>query len=121
MSCERELGASRLRTIFWLLVLVGIIWVAVKVTPAYVNNYQLEDAMKTEARFAVVQRKGEEDIRDAIFRKIKDLEIPAKREDIHVESNPGGVRINLSYTVVVDLPGYQLRLHFNPTADNRAL
>jgi len=98
-----------------------VVYLAVKVTPAYVNNYQLHDKMQTVARFGVVNRTPEDEMRDTILREIRDLGIPAKREDIHIEASPRDVRISVSYTVVVDLPGYQLKLHFNPTADNRAM
>ena len=121
MSRKRERGAGKLKALVWLVILGSLVYVAVKVVPAYVDNYELEEAIKTEARFAAVNRKPTEEVREAIYRKVQELEIPARREDVHVESTGRGVRIDVRYTVVVDLPGYPLRLNFNPSADDRAL
>lgn len=121
MNGERERGAGRLKTLLVLFILGAGVYIGIKVVPAYVNNFQLEDSLNTEARFAVVQRKPEEEIRDAIYRKIRELEIPARREDIRIESTGHALRISVRYIVVVDLPGYQWKLEFNPSADSRAL
>ncbi len=121
MNRKAERGGGRLKAIVWLLILAAGIYVAAKIIPVYFANYQLLDKMQTEARFATVNRRSDEQIRDIIYREIKDRDIPARREDIRVESTPRGVRISVDYTVTVDLQVYQLQLHFNPTAENRAL
>lgn len=121
MSRNRERGGSKLKAILWLLVLVAGVFTAFKVIPAYINNYSLQDKMQTEARFATVNRRTEEDIRDVIFKEIQELGIPAHREDIKVEASSRGVKISVDYTVNVDLKVYQLKLHFNPAAENRSL
>ncbi len=121
MIPERERGGARLKAVVWLVVFVALVYLGVKIVPVYFSNYQLEDSIRVEARFATVQRRAEEDIRSDIYRKIQDLDIPARREDIRVQSTDRGVRISVDYTVEVDLLGYKLRLQFNPSADNRAL
>jgi hypothetical protein len=118
---KRERGGARLKAIVWLLIFGAAIYVAAKVVPIYFANYQLQDKMLTVARFATVNRQSEEEVRDIIYREIQERDIPARREDIHVESNQRGVRISVEYMVTVDLRVYQLNLHFNPAADNRAL
>lgn len=122
MSRDPQRGASKLKTTISLLVLVALVYVGVKVVPAYVDNYQLEDAMKTEARFAAVNRKSPDQVRRDVYKKIQELGIPATPEDIRVVPTSGyGIRITVKYTVVVDLPGYTLRLNFEPTADNMSI
>jgi hypothetical protein len=118
---KRERGVGFLKTLVVLLILAAAVYIAIKVVPAFVNNFQLEDAMKTEARFAAVGRKPAEEVRDAIYRKVRELGIPARRDDIQVVSSGVGLRIGLRYTVVVDLPGYQWKLEFNPSADSSSL
>lgn len=118
---KTERGGARLKAIVWLLIFGAAIYVAVKVVPSYFADYQLQDKMQTVARFATVNRQSEEEVRDIIYREIQERDIPARREDIHIESNQRGVRISVEYVVTVDLRVYQLNLHFNPTADNRAL
>lgn len=117
MSRMSERGAGRLKTIIGLAIVAMMVYMGFKIIPAYVNNYELEDAMKSEARFAGVNRKSPEQVRDTIYTKIKQLGIPAQPENIRVEVLQSGMRITVTYTVVVELPGYQLELNFKPTAD----
>ena len=96
-------------------------FVAYKIIPAYVAEYQLADKMQEQARFAVVNRYSEDQIRDTVFKMMQDLEIPARREDIKVVANPSVVKISLQYTVPVDLLIYHLDLHFTPSAENQSI
>lgn len=116
-----ERGEGRLKTIIVVVVIVLVIYSAFKIVPAYVNDYQLSDKMQEQARFAVVNRYSEEQIRDNIFKEVQDLGIPAKRGDIKVVSTNSVVRISLEYTVPVDLLTYHLELHFSPNSENKAL
>ena len=94
---------------------------AYKILPAYVAEYQLADKMQEQARYANVNRYNEEQVRDNIFKVVKDLEIPVKREDIKVVANQDLVKISMDYTIPVDLLVYQLNLHFTPTSENKSL
>jgi len=116
-----ERGAGKLKSIVFIAILLLIIYSAVKIVPAYVTDYQLSDKMQEQARFAVVNRYSEEQIRDNIFKVVQDLEVPAKREAIKVSANNAVVKISLEYTVPVDLFFYHLDLHFAPSSENKAL
>lgn len=120
-SREQERGGAKIKGLLALLIFAGIVYCGWMVVPPFFNNYQLEDAMKTEARFALAQRKTEEDIREDIYSKVKDLGIPAPRENILIDNVDGALRISLDYNVPVDLPGYQFNLHFHPQGDNRSI
>ncbi len=117
----RERGGARLKLVMAVAVLVGLIHVGWKIIPPYVNNYDLQDSMETEARFAAVNRKTEDDVRDAIFRRAKALGIPARREDIKVENVNGALTITVNYAVPIDLLGYSFELPFHPQVDNRTI
>src|SRR5690348_12367812 len=99
--CER--GEGKLKTVLILAIIVLAIHSAVKIVPIYVSEYQLSDKMQEQARFAVVNRYNEDQIRDNIFKVVQDLDIPAKRESIKVVSNNSIVKISMEYTVPVDL------------------
>jgi hypothetical protein len=116
-----ERGAGQLKTILVVAIIAVIIYSAIKIVPAYVNNYQLADKMEEQARFAVVNRYTEEQVRDNIFKVCQELEIPAKKEDIKVVSNNAVVKISLQYIVPVDVLTFHLDLHFAPTSENKAL
>jgi uncharacterized protein DUF4845 len=120
-SRRREWGEGRLKAVVYTAILVLIVYSAFKIVPAYVQNYQLSDKMQETARFAVVNRYNEEQIRDTIFKEIQSLEIPAKREDIKVSSSPAIVRISVDYSVPVDLLFYHMDLHFTPSSENKSI
>jgi hypothetical protein len=118
---QSQRGGGRLKAIFWLLILLYGIFVGYKIVPIYLANYELQDKMQTEARFSTVNKRSDEQLRDIIFREIQDREIPARREDIHIDNSPRGVKISVDYTVPIDLKLYTWNKHFTITAENKAL
>jgi|ERR1700723_3497354 hypothetical protein len=118
---DTQRGGSRISSIIMLLILAAMAFAAFKIVPAYFADYQLNDAMTTEARFAQVNRKAPADVQDDIWKKIQELGIPAKKQDIVVISEQGSVKISVSYTVPVDLVVTQKDLQFHDQADNKAL
>ncbi len=109
-------GGGNLKAIIYTLFLIAGVYAAVKIVPPYVAEYQLKDKMSEQARFAVVNRYSEDQIRDVIYKTVTDLDIPAKREDIKVEHNNSGLEISLAYSVPVDFMVYKTDLNFNPSA-----
>jgi len=120
-SRRAEWGEGKLKAILFTVILVLLVYSAFKIVPVYVQNYQLSDKMQETARFAVVNRYNEEQIRDTIFKEIQSLEIPAKREDIKVSSSQSIVRISVDYSVPVDLLFYHMDLHFTPSSENKSV
>ena len=116
-----ERGEGRLKGILIVVIAVLGIYSAVKIIPAFVNDYQLSDKMQEQARFAVVNHYNEDQIRDNIFKVIQDLDIPAKREDIKVVATNSVVKISVDYTVPLDLLMYHTELHFSPNSENKSL
>src|SRR6267143_5459360 len=116
-----ERGEGKLKAVIYLAIFLLMIYSAVKIIPSYVSEYQLSDKMQEQARFAVVNRYSEEQIRDNLFKTMQELEIPAKRDDIKVAANNSMVKISLNYSVPVDLFFYHLDLNFSPSSENKAL
>ena len=119
--CSSERGEGKLKAVVLVAVIVLVIYSAVKIVPAYISDYQLSDKMQEQARFAVVNRYTEEQIRETLFKTMQELEIPAKRDDIKIVASNAVVKISLTYTVPVDLFFYHLDLHFSPSSENKAL
>jgi len=121
----RERGGSKLNVILMLLVLGAMIFTAVKIVPVYFANFQFQDAIQTEAKFALTgyPKKSLDDLRDDIYKKALDLDIPATRDDIRIVVDPsaGKVDIGLDYSVPIDLKVYQFTLQFHPHADNHTI
>jgi predicted membrane protein len=86
-----------------------------------VSEYEFQDGMQTIARFATVNRQGADQIRDAILKEAEKAELPVRKEDIKVRAASGNVKIDVDYSVTVDLHVYQWTLDFHPTVTNNAL
>jgi len=114
---------STIKLILGLLLVVALVYVGAEIIPPYFANYQFQDAIDNEARLGTYSIKGDEVIRDAVFRSAQDLEIPVSRDDIKVQriglTGTGTVTIETDYSVHVDLPGYPLDLHFHPVSKNK--
>jgi hypothetical protein len=120
-ASRSQRGAGTIKAILWTAILVYGAYAAYKIIPAYVAEYQLADKMQEQARFAVVNRYSEDQIRDNIFKVVQDLDIPVKREQIQIVDTQQVVKISLEYTIPVDLLVYHMDLHFTPSSENKAL
>jgi len=120
-SRRSQRGGGTIKAILWTAILVYGAFAAYKIIPAYVAEYQLADKMQEQARFAVVNRYSEDQIRDNIFKVVQDLDIPVKREQIKIVDTQQVVKISLEYTIPVDLLVYHLDLHFTPASENKEL
>ena len=118
---SHQRGAGKIKAILVTAILAFAVYAAVKIVPPYAAEYQLADKMQEQARFAVVNRYTDEQIRNNVFKVVQDLEIPVKREAIKVEASQQIVKISVDYTVPIDLLVYHLDLHFTPSSENRSL
>jgi hypothetical protein len=120
-SRRSQRGAGKLKAIAFTAIAILALYAAFKVVPPYVSEYQLQDKMQEQARFGIVNRYTDEQVRENIFKVVQDLDIPVKREDIKVTVTQAIVKISLEYTVPVDLLVYSTELHFSPSSENKAL
>ena len=118
---DGERGAGRLKPILWTLVLASFVYVAVKVVPALINEFEFQDGIQTIARYASATRQTQEQIRAAVLKEAQKDDVPAAAEDIKVEAVSGNVRIHVEYSVIVDLTVYQWTLNFHPAVSNDSL
>src|ERR1700733_4476049 len=100
MGRERKIeerGGSKLNLIITLLVLGAMVFSAIKVVPVYFANYQFQDAIESESRFALTgyPKKTVDDIREDIWRKAQDLGIPAQKDAIQIAVANGSVDIGI--------------------------
>src|ERR1700738_960596 len=116
-----ERGAGKIKAILVAAVFAFAVYAAVKIVPPYAAEYQLADKIQEQARFAVVNRYTDEQIRDNVYKVVQDLEITAKREDIKIESSNQVVKIAMDYIVPIDLLAYHMDLHFTPSSENKSL
>ena len=116
---------STIKLVLVLGMLACAVYVGAQVIPPYFANYEFQDALDSEARMGTYSTKGDDVIRDAVFRKAQELELPLTSQDIKLQRvGPTGnamVTIEAEYTVHVDLPGYPMDLHFHPASKNKGI
>ena len=93
--------------------------------PPYFANYQFQDEIKTQALTLTYTSKSEDEIRQIIYKKATDMEIPISPQQITVErtgsQGTGNLFIDASYTVHVNLPGYPFDLPLHATTSNKGI
>ena len=125
MRGHSQRGAGKIKAILVTLILVVLGYSIFQIAPAYMDNYWVQDAIENEARMAAVNRKSDDDVREAIWKVIKEREIkatpPIQRENIRVEYSGRAVNISLRYSIVVDLYFYKFTLNFTPNKGDRPI
>jgi hypothetical protein len=106
------------------LFVIGLaLFLCVELVPPYYSNYEFQDAMQSEALFSANNMKSEDAIRDTVYKKARELNIPVTPEDIKVHrdgfNGSGSVSIEVPYVVHLDIPGYPADLHFDASVTNR--
>jgi hypothetical protein len=114
MNRYGESGVSRIKSLIGLLIVVSLLYFAAKVVPIYFANFQLQDKMRDEALYAQTNRHNAQDVQEAILTEAHGLDLPVTAGQINVEMTPQGTRISADYTVTVDLPFYEFKLHLTP-------
>jgi hypothetical protein len=109
-----------IRALLGVAIIVVVLFALWKLVPPYFNNYQLQDAIADEARMNTYTPKSVEDMRDTVWKKCKQLEIPVTRDQINVQRDGQSVIIWLDYTVHVDFPGYPVDLRFHSSTKNKS-
>jgi|SRR5450631_1066517 hypothetical protein len=114
-----------LKLVAGIFVMVASVYLIAVLAPPFFSNYQFEDAIRTEAQMDTYNTKTEDQIRDAIFRKAQDLDVPVSREQIKVQrsgvTGTGSISIEAPYIVHVSLPGYPMDLNFDPSSRNKGV
>jgi hypothetical protein len=126
LACVAEAGSAMGTIKFGLgiFVIVAGIYLGAELVPVYYENYQFQDIVKTEATLETYTSKPEADIRDSLFKKAQNLDIPLTKDQIKVQRHgtqgTGSLTINAPYIVHLDLPGYPVDLHFDASTDNKS-
>jgi len=99
--------------------------VGFKLIPPYFSNYELEDAIKTEALQATYSTRTEDDVREAIIKQARNYDIALTPKQVHVSRvggfGNGSLAIDAEYSVPIELPGYSTILEFHPSSKNKGV
>jgi hypothetical protein len=116
-----ERGEGSLKTIIFLAFVAALVFTAVKVFPVYFDNYQLSDYIRDRAVRAAVDRTGTDVVQTEIIRYGRSLGLELSEDNVRVTNDEGTVKIQVDYTVPVDLKVVTWNAHFTPFAESRAL
>ena len=101
---RREAGTGRVGCAIWLALLAITVLVASKIVPVKVKTSEFYDAMQEQAQFGSI--KGDGAIREELFRKAQELQLPLKKEDIQVRRDMSYVYVEVHYKMPIDFPIY---------------
>jgi hypothetical protein len=114
-----------LKLVLGFAILGAVILGGIKIIPPFFANYELEDAMKTEATQSTYSTRTEDDIRLAIIKEARSYDIPLTPKQVHVARiggfGQGTLAIDAEYSVPVDLPGYSTTIDFHPSSKNKGV
>jgi hypothetical protein len=116
-----ESGKGTAKAIFALAFLAAVIFSCFKIIPVYVDNYQLQEYLRKETPFWLMQHVPADAIRNNILGEAEGLGLPLAADQVNVEASGNRVSVNIDYTVPVDLKVYTLLLHFTPSSENRSI
>ena len=108
---NRERGEGRMGAVISLLILVSLIYLGFKYIPVMVNTYSFRDYMEEEARYAAI-RKGDEDIRNRLYERARELTLPVEKSNIQVQRSRHEVTISVKYMVPIETPVFTHRWQF---------
>ncbi len=111
----RRSGEGRAGCAIWLLLLAVFVMIAWKAVPTKIKSAEFEDYLTELAQFAA-QVPGEE-IRRRILKRAKEMDIPLDPKKLKVEKSENRIRIECSYTIVLEFPFYSYEWNFEHEVD----
>jgi len=114
-----ESGKITFKGILCLAFLAALVFACFKIIPCYVNNYEIQDYLQSQAPFWLVQHASVDGIQKKVVAKAQELGLSIAAEDVTVVTNANQVTVSIDYHVPVDLKVYTLQLHF--TASSRSI
>src|SRR5579864_6481059 len=87
-------GGARIRALIWTAFLLAFLFVCYKVIPPYFANYQLEDWLKTQIPFYMVNHTTDEALYASIIKEMRSEGIEVTKDNIKiVQNNPNGINV----------------------------
>ena len=88
-------------------------------TPIYLGNLKLQTYVAEITRRVDSKNQSDEVLVRNVLNRARDLDLPVKADNVHINRSPEGLRIDVRYFVRVTIPGYTVDLHFYPGAGSR--
>lgn len=109
---------QRLKALIGVFIVVAFFYLAWKIMPPYIEEYQFQQELQSIARNNEYSPLDENGIRDQVKRKINDIGVPVNPESVAIIKAGTDVTIGANYTVHVDAVLYPFDLSFHPATKN---
>ena len=109
---------QRLKALIGGFIVVAFFYLAWKIMPPYIEEYQFQQELQSIARNNEYSPLDENGIRDQVKRKINDIGVPVNPESVAIIKAGTDVTIGANYTVHVDAVLYPFDLSFHPATKN---
>ena len=109
---------QRLKSIIGILVVVAFFYLAWKILPPYMAEYQFQQEIQSIARNNEYSPVDENGIRDQVKRKIVEIGVPVNPETVVIQKSGFDVTIGANYTVHIDAIMFPFDMTFHPATKN---
>jgi len=101
--------------VLWLAVLATFLFICWKAIPVKLSSAELYDFMEDQA--GVSSRTPEETIHKRLLKRGRELNLPLTKNGVKVERSRGRIRMQCTYTVPLEFPGYTYHWDFDQVVD----
>jgi hypothetical protein len=113
-------GGGKLNVLLALAVTAALIVAGVQIVPVYVNSFRFKDEIRNRCKFAPVERKAPDQVKEELLTAARELDLPVAREQLQVNAIAGGgISVNVRYTVPVDLILFKITIPFEYNFDSK--
>lgn len=97
---NRERGAANFTTYLSMIVFLLVCYMGFKFIPVYINAYDFDGALKTQAQYSG-SMKPDETIYKELLQKAAELKLPITKANLKITRNQSQMTITADYTVPV--------------------
>jgi hypothetical protein len=101
------------------LVLAVLLLSAVLYAPLYIRNLKLQNYVAGITHLVDNRAKSDDELRRAVLDKARELNLPVTADNVLITRSQEDLRVDVRYSVRVNLPLYTVNLHFYPGAGSR--
>ncbi|HVR38754.1 MAG TPA: hypothetical protein VMU84_06635 [Thermoanaerobaculia bacterium] len=113
---RRERGEGQFGCVIGLLLLLIAIFVAYKMIPVKVKAAEMRQTVVDEAKSAGLH--NDNVIRKSILAKAEELDLPITTDDVEIVRKNSNIKVDVSYVVPVEFPGFTYQWKFHHNAEN---
>jgi hypothetical protein len=107
------------RLIAAVLVLAAMAGVLLALAPVYYEDFQLRQYLQSLARDRRYASTPDETLRSSVVAQAHRLDLPIRPAEVQISHPDGKLQLQIKYAVQMDLPLYQVDLHFHPSATSK--